>query len=180
MKTYPKDLIVFSILIFLLILSLIFDPELMIIVGSLKNNFLNSFFSFVIFFEQDIIFYPLIIIATSLLLVWKKKSAVPYLLSVCIAVILGFALKSFISRPRPLLQDLSSFPSGHANLSAASLPFIEKKTFKWINILFIAIVCIMLFARVWFNLHYFSDIFGGMILGYGISFIVKNVLKNKI
>lgn len=180
MKVSLKNLIVFSVLIALLILSLIFDSKLIEVVESLKNPFLDSFFYFVMFFEKGIIFYPLITLVALSLIIWKKKSVFPYLLSIFIAVILGLILKSFISRPRPLLQSFDSFPSGHANFLAASLPFIEKKTFKWINALFIIIASVMLFARVWFGLHYFSDIFGGIILGCGISLIIKNILKNKV
>ena len=84
-------------------------------------------------------------------------------------------LKTIIPRQRPLFNLKDSFPSGHSTSAFTPLPFLERKVFKNINTIWIVIACLFVFTRVWFGLHYLSDITIGSFIGYSIAFIIKNI-----
>ena len=94
------------------------------------------------------------------------------------AAILISTAKTLIQSPRPvggILYDTGfSFPSGH---TVASIVFCGLLTyFAWniwkvpkakfvSSVLFITIASIVAFDRIYLNVHWFSDVFGGFFLG---------------
>jgi len=64
-----------------------------------------------------------------------------------------------------------SFPSFHAMLVFCSIPIISKKfpKFKYVWIIFASLVA---FSRVYFGLHFLSDIVVGGLIGYLSGMIV--------
>lgn len=141
-----------------------------------------------------------IIIGLILLLCKKTRSGATAAL---IAMIFGFLLtnllfKNIFMRPRPFLdvdsvyftwwneagslpQGGYSFPSGHATVAITfSFPLFLyfKKKFSW---LFLFIPLVMGFTRIYFQVHYATDVLGGFAVGIacgvGGYFVYKALLK---
>lgn len=132
-----------------------------------------------------------------LLLFWKPikekdKSLLIYLFA--IAVFVGFTdfltskvLKEFFARPRPynFLENVNllavakqsfSFPSSHAvNLSVAV--FLLSKKFEKLKILLFVLLALVCFSRIYIGVHYFLDVFCGVVLGFILSKIFEKGMK---
>jgi len=112
--------------------------------------------------------------------------------SIAVYLIVGiFAqiLKFTVGRPRPkLLPDydfawfemaarLHSWPSGHTITTfawlACLLPFYGKK----VQIILIALACLIGFSRVGLGSHYMSDVLSGAVLGYVVGVLLREKFK---
>ena len=143
------------------------------------------------------------IIAAIILTVFKptRKLGVTALIALIFgALFTNVILKRVIARERPFADTSSqffyfwkaagglqegeySFPSGHATASTAfgfALFLVANKKYSW---LFLFIPLIMGFTRVYFVVHYASDILGGFVVGIIAAtiayFIVRALMKNK-
>ena len=162
----------------LLLISLIFDRQIILFITSLRINVLNTFMIAIDYAATEIIIF---IIITLILLMAKKYKEIPVAwLALIIPLAITFLLKIIIHRQRPFealqIENLvnvtnSSFPSGHATASFAGIAilntYIKKLKYLW---LFLAIL--ITFSRLYLGLHYLSDVIAGSIIGYGISSII--------
>src|SRR3989344_5774116 len=185
--------ILFIALGFAVILSFVFDNLIVQNISKLKNLFLDEVFLGITFISSEIIiFFSL----TSLFL-WqehKRKWILPLWLTLAASAIISFLLKVAVQRLRPFQQDLVSipemlasrsyeiwnfsFPSFQAMLVFCALPIISKEfpKIKWAWIIF---ACLVAFSRVYFGLHFLSDVIVGGILGYLIGALVIRAENNK-
>ncbi len=137
------------------------------------------------FFDQAILFLTEKFIWAMLVLfalvtayrVWtnpdNKSKLLPALFALIATGIISFTLKSFFDIPRPFLQwgieplvqqRTASFPSGHTAIAfALFIPFFRIS--KVIGILWLLFALLIGFARVYENVHFPSDIAGGIFLG---------------
>lgn len=116
-----------------------------------------------------------------LLLMFHKKDYIKskvFISSMALGVILSQGLKYIIQKPRPIDQLIIetgySFPSGHVTLSFVFFGMliylfkdeIKNKFLRYsfiaINILLILLIGI---SRIYLNVHYFSDVIAGFVLG---------------
>lgn len=123
--------------------------------------------------------------AAVIMLFFKKtrKAGVSSLIALILGVLItNVILKHAVARERPFADAASefygfwraagsmnesgySFPSGHTTAAAAfgfSLFLCKNKRFSW---LFLLIPFIMGFTRVYFVVHYASDVIGGFVAG---------------
>ncbi len=143
-----------------------------------------------------------IFIMISLIMIFFKKTrkiGVIVLFSIAIGfVFTNLILKNVVARPRPFIDETSdyylwwkeagsmiesgySFPSGHTTAAMAfglSLFLCFKKKWSWI---FLLIPLIMGFTRIYFMVHYTTDVLGAMLVG-GLSalisyFVIKYIVK---
>lgn len=169
-----KNLALLIVMLLLFVISILFDSQIFVFIQSLRNPLLDTFFSWLLVIEKDFIFYSLVIIATVIILaVQNKRKLLPYALSLAFAGGLAILLKITFVRPRPNGSDALSFPSGHATLLAASIPFLSNKTLRMI---WIILSCILLLARLWIGLHYLSDIIAGITIGYFIPLTINKII----
>ena len=188
-----KIAILFIVLSFAIILSFVFDNLIVQNISKLRNVFLDEVFLGITFISSEIIIFFFL---TSLFL-WrehKRKWILPLWLTLGLSAMVGFLLKIAIQRQRPfqlgivsilpVLEKSSyliwnfSFPSFQAMLVFCAIPIISKefRKIKWAWIIFAILVA---FSRVYFGLHFLSDVIIGGILGYLIGiFVIKLEEKN--
>ncbi len=143
------------------------------------------------------------IIAAIILSIFKptRKLGVAALIALIFgALFTNVILKRVIARERPFADTSSqfyyfwkaagglkesgySFPSGHTTAATAfsfALFLIKSKKYSWA---FLLIPVVMGYTRVYFAVHYASDILGGFVVGIVAAtiayFIVRALAKNK-
>lgn len=104
---------------------------------------------------------------------------------VCVQV-----LKSLVARPRPFMADPSiqllidppdggSFPSGHTSASfcaAVVLMFAPvKKVWKVLGIVLASLIA---FSRLYLEVHYPTDVLGGLLIGVAVAVVVCLVYRH--
>ena len=152
------------ILFLVSIASFIFDAKIVALTPMLHHPILTVFFLVITKLEivaAGLIFASLI----------KKKNTLPLWSTVGISYLCIHILKLLIQRPRPeilpLLQATSfSFPSGHAAVVFAALPFLNSP--YWL--IFAVLVS---FSRIYLGVHYLSDVLFGALIGYFIGLLIK-------
>jgi len=174
------------------VLSFIFDNQISIFFQSLRNPILNYLLSIFAFETGTMI---ILFAITSLFLFKEKKKEwiLPLWITAATSAIITFILKILIQRPRPfqegviyavpLAQTLLgstitlwnfSFPSFQATLAFCALPILDKE-FKKLKYAWIVIALIISLSRVYFGVHYMSDVIFGAIIGYLIGLGVVKI-----
>lgn len=168
------------------IVSFYFDKEIIEKISLIRNIFLNEFFLGVTFVSSEIIIFFFL---TSLFL-WqdyKRKWILPLWFTLFLSIVVSFVLKVLVKRQRPFQQDIVSilpvlekashiiwnfsFPSFQSMLAFCAVPILAKEfpRFKYIWIIFAGLVA---FSRVYFGLHFLSDVIAGGVIGLVIGFLV--------
>lgn len=183
-------LIVFSIILIILIaLSIIFDVAIVKSIEDYRSSILDYVFLSVTFASNAFIIFFFL----TTLFLWnenKRRWVIPLWLSAVFSVIISFLLKIIVQRQRPfesgivsvltiLFNEIKtglnswnfSFPSFQAVLVFSAIPILDKefKKFKYVWIIFAMLVA---FSRVYFGVHYLSDVLTGALIGYGIGYLM--------
>ena len=147
-------------------------------------------------------FGAIFIVLSVLFLIFKRTRR----LGVVSLLALGFGmlftniiLKPVVARPRPFADETSefyalwksagalaesgfSFPSGHTTASTAfctALFFCLNKKYSWLLFL---IPLVMGLTRIYFMVHYFTDVLGGLAVGFVaglISYLIISLIIKK-
>ena len=171
-----------------------FDNLLMSSITTLYENLLNHIMLFITNFGS---FYFVIALFICLLIITKNKKEIAYLVvGSTIALVINRIIKYSVQRPRPdgfklAVESGYSFPSAHAMMSTFIYGFLiylilkDNKKSK-INYLYSCALCVIIllisFSRIYLGVHYFSDVFFGIIFGviclatYIKLFYKKNLL----
>jgi len=194
-KDYTIFLILTTIVLILLIVLIHID------VGAIKtiDNFMFRWIHSLRCEPLNVIMYGLsilsspefIIVLMITLLCFKsrKKVGIPCAFMTVIGIVLGYALKFLVARPRPVdmlvessvinitLPSSYSFPSGHSLLSLifgfvflyTLLSYKNKnKNYSYFAILFSVLIG---FSRIYLGVHYFTDVLAGWLLATIIIFL---------
>ncbi|MBI3622836.1 phosphatase PAP2 family protein [Candidatus Pacearchaeota archaeon] len=172
----------------LIILSFYLDARISTAFEKIRNLVLNDIFSGVTFVSTIIIFLFL----TSLFL-WKerkRKWIMPLWFTIFLSVVTSFLLKIAVQRQRPyilgivstpqFLQEAAhivwdfSFPSFQAMLAFCAIPILKKEfpNFKYVWIVF---ACLVALSRVYFGLHFLSDVIVGGLIGYLLGVLIIKI-----
>lgn len=125
----------------------------------------------------------------------KKSDAIYFFCGSTVTILLNLLIKVIVHRNRPsgialAVESGYSFPSAHAMLSVFIYGFIaylihinrtKRKKAKIDIFLFITLVILISFSRIYIGVHYFSDVICGAVLG-GICLwiFIKFVYKPKL
>lgn len=149
------------------------------------------FYSFTVL--GDTIPDVIIISALVLLPITSKKVGIPVACTAITSTLLNKIIKNIVARPRPLdkLLEVSSFsfPSGHAMNNMAIylmlffciLPYCKTKLQKGITLAVLLVFPIMMgISRIYFNVHYFSDVVCGWCIGAIVAILFSEIFKKVI
>ena len=181
-----KIYVIFLLVLLAIIGSFYFDSLIVQKVSLIRTDLINNILIGITFISSKIIIFFFL---TILFLLSKKKHKwiLPLWLTLGLSVIVSFMLKVLIQRQRPfqlglisvlpVLEKAShtiwnfSFPSFQAMLVFCAVPILSKKfpRFKYIWIVFAGIVA---FSRVYFGLHFMSDVLVGGLIGYLLGVLV--------
>lgn len=177
------------------LISFYFDKNIVVFFENLRNSYLNEFFLGITFLSAEII---VLFFLTSLFL-WsehKRKWIFPLWFTLGLSALISFLLKFSIQRLRPyqaeivstlpVLQEAGhlawnfSFPSFQAMLGFCAVPILSKEfpRFRYVWIAFAVLIAV---SRVYFGVHYMSDVIVGGTVGYIIgSLVIKHEKENKL
>lgn len=155
-------------------------------IPKLWNPFFNSFFILIsqyIFDTKVLCFFSILFFLFS-----PKKNKIKsfiFLSIVGLTALISEGAKYIFGNSRPvnslILESSFSFPSSHASISFVFFiliyfyfeeKFKNKNLFLSFNIFLILLVG---FSRIYLNVHYFSDVLGGYILGAMILIFLKKI-----
>ncbi len=178
--------LVLSIVLCVIIFS--YDLLIIKIIEKTRNILLDYCFLSVTFASNVFIIFFFL----TTLFLWKehkRRWIFPLWLSSFFALAISYGLKILIKRPRPFQEDIVSvlgivfhflgnsftswnfsFPSFQAVLVFSALPILNKE-FKRFKSIWLIFACLVAYSRVYFGVHYLSDVFAGAIIGYLIGFI---------
>lgn len=192
MKRLKTKYVILLIILILGLLSLLFDKEISLFFYSLHNNFFDSLAKPLIYLQIPTIIFGLIIMIITVVF-FLKKEKIKWIFRIVFSFLItsgiAFLIKEIVDRarpylalnlPKPPLDALgSSFPSAHAAVVFAMLPFFEKEypKAKYLWIIFALLIC---FIRIYFPIHYLSDILFGALIGYLIGHVFCNMKRPKI
>lgn len=161
---------------------------------SRQSSGLTDFFRLLTQFGSPVVLLALALVLLFFLLRYKRQlEAMSTCLCLLSAWLLMDLLKQFFARPRPLGDALTvaagfSFPSGHAMLSMAFYGFLailllKQYPGKWSRMAAFVILLLIVgigFSRMYLNVHYFSDVLAGFLLGLlvlGLNWWGLNIAK---
>lgn len=147
------------------------------ILNSLYNSWLFSFFSYIT--SLGSVGFALIVSVCLVVFLCKSgKTALAkrFVLFLALNELTVFFTKWFINRPRPFAASIvgeadGSFPSGHAAVSIFIYGFLAyyfSKNYpnkKLVKVLFSLVIILIGFSRLYLDVHYFSDVLGGYLIG---------------
>ena len=171
-------------IILVVIVSLYFDSEIVEGISLIRNDLFNDFFMGITFISSEIIVFSFL----TLLFLWKKQKLVlPLWVTLGLAVAVSFLLKVVVQRQRPFQLEIVSvlpvlekashsiwnfsFPSFQTMLVFCAIPILSKQ-FSKLKYLWIAFAVLVGFSRIYFGLHFMSDVIAGAAIGYFLGVII--------
>ncbi len=156
-----------------------------------KSEIGEFFYSFTVLGDTLL---DVVLVAVLLLLpMTSRKVGIPIACTAITSTVLNKTIKNVVKRARPaemlLTASSYSFPSGHAMNNMAIylmlifciLPYCKTKLQKGITFgVLIFFPIIMGISRVYFNVHYFSDVVCGWCLGAIVAIIFSEIFKKVI
>ena len=186
MTKSKRGIWIIGFIIALFIISLYFDSYIVKGVSYLKNGFLDEFLIGLTFTSSEIIIFFFL---TSLFL-WnenKRKWILPLWFTLFLSTLVSFILKVVIQRPRPFQQGIIeissflvknsyyvwdfSFPSNQTMLVFCAIPILSKE-FPKFKYVWIALASLVGFSRLYFGLHFLSDVIAGAAIGYLLGALI--------
>ncbi|MGA2130289.1 MAG: phosphatase PAP2 family protein [Candidatus Pacearchaeota archaeon] len=191
-ETKKRDAVFIWILIAAAIfLSFYFDGKIVQFISTLRTPDLSTFFIAITSTLAIVIVF--VLINAFFLQKEKRKWLIPLWLSAAVAYVIAFILKIIIQRQRPFELGIVSiangvketfaswdfsFPSSHAILVFAVLPFITKEYPK-LKYVWIVFACLVAFSRVYLGVHFLSDVISGAVIGYLVGFFTLKWWEEK-
>jgi undecaprenyl-diphosphatase len=173
-----KQKIGIGLIIILGLVSFFYDKQIALLIKSIQNPYLTSFFE-----VFDPLWAMLILYALMIVIVYRKagiKWTLPLIVTLVIALGVNMILKLLVMRDRPfgLIETFpiihlvdSSFPSNHTAVIFSALPILDKE-FRKFKYFWIALAIIIAISRLYLEVHYLSDVIFGGLIGYFIGYFV--------
>ena len=201
-KKILKDNLIFLVLLIVLLLlsisgKMFFYDEILKFDISISDffqlNLVNdnntSFMKVITFFGDAIAF--IIIIVCSFIFLKNKSYSFYMMVNLLWTFLISVIFKNIIMRERPMISLIEkpsdfSFPSGHTMCAVAFYGFIiyllvknvKNYFLKWLIVFAFSMLIIFVgISRIYLNVHYFTDVVGGALLGLICLFMMINIYK---
>ncbi len=169
--------ILFSLVIVFAVASFFLDGVVVDSMPHFRNTVIDTIF--LVITNATFVAIAFVILPFLILLMRKQTSEAVYVLTAAASsLLICLLLKMVVASPRPPQELFSfsgpfqgSFPSMHAFLVFAMLPLIALHIPKG-KLIFSALAVLVSFTRLYFGVHYLSDVVWGALLGYGIGWYV--------
>lgn len=189
-----KRWVIFVLILLSILVSFYFDSYILKIISLIRTDTLNDILLGITFKSTVLLVF---FILTSFLL-WRDRKGrwvFPLWIILAFSGVVNYLVKIAVQRPRPFQLGIistlpilansshlswnSSFPSFHAMFAFAALPILLKQ-FPRLKYFWITLALLFAFTRVYFGLHFLSDVIAGALLGYLVGWIIlKTETKNK-
>ncbi|HJZ18862.1 MAG TPA: phosphatase PAP2 family protein [Candidatus Nanoarchaeia archaeon] len=186
-----KELVFLTLAVASIFASFYFDSEIVKLISFVRTELLNEFFLGITFLSSEIIIFFFL---TSLFLYNenKRRWIFPLWLTLLLSAAISFFLKITVQRQRPFQLGIVSvlpvlekgsfliwnfsFPSFQAMMAFCAIPILSKEfpKFKYVWIIFAVLVA---FSRVYFGVHFLSDVISGALMGYIIGIVILKYEK---
>lgn len=159
------------------------DYAVLVMVQSLQQPMLTFLIQFISFLGNPIFWF-----GVAAYYYWSNREEDSFYLMNLIALVAVSAdvLKMAIARARPsgeefkiikgqfhsVMQNYSSnysFPSGHSTMIGAATGYFYQYVKTWKKVIFIALILLIPFSRMYLGMHFLSDVLIGIVLGLGIG-----------
>ena len=160
-----------------------------------RNGFFNNFFKIFTYLGSYYVLVSACFVCFVLLFFIKKNKKLALLTALffALALLINLAAKNIIQRSRPedlmLVEEFSyAFPSGHAMMSCLIFSvfayfickIIKNRPLKvCLIVLFVAIILLIGFSRIYLGVHYVTDVIAGWLLA-GALLLIFVVFANSI
>ena len=191
-----KRVLIFGIFIFAIAFyfAVYFDKQIILFFSSIRNIYLSDFFLAIKFLDS---WFFVIGLVTILFLFNRKKRKwiLPAWVTLGVTSLVILILKISVQRTRPFaagivpilpgivpnplyLVSSFSFPSFDAAFAFCIIPLISKfyPKLKYFWIVFAGMV---LLSRVYFGVHYLSDVISGAAIGFAIGLVILELEEKK-
>lgn len=167
-----------------------FDWNVLNAIQMLRCTFLDVFLSWLTVVGEGGACW---IVVCAVMLLFKKTRRCGAAMALCLVLCLifgNFILKPIVARPRPYmlneeiavtvpLSDSYSFPSGHTYSSIGSAVVIWYYLKCKAGMVAVPAALLISFSRLYFRMHFMTDVFGGAVMGVIIA-CVSIFVVNKI
>ncbi len=197
MKKRNLYIFILSFILFISILFLLIIDKVESIDNSSRyilNIFNNNYHSFLLGITNIIGIAGILILSLLLIVLLKRKNKLKVLKTYIYTLTIGTTsisiLKLIIHRARPTLKLLEisgySFPSGHSYTATVVYGFFILIIHRYYNtnryryilyIMFFSMIILTCISRIYFNVHYVSDVLAGFFLGLVTLTISNHFLK---
>lgn len=164
--------------------------------SGIENSFLTNFSIAVGFiFDIKIMIVISLIFSAYLWIKFSKNDSVFFVSTMLLNGVILYILKGLMQRFRPLnslvIEDSFAFPSCHAATAVVFFGFLvyliskkrELRNLKLIGLLIsVFMILLICFTRLYLNVHWFSDVIGGIAVGIFIltgCILLRGILKNR-
>jgi undecaprenyl-diphosphatase len=170
----------------------IVDDRISHFVTGLWDTFLDNVFLSITVAGNHILLLFFVVLGCDYLFLKKKYyEAFSLVTSFGLSSLIVLLTKYLVARERPdlglITLNTSSFPSGHSALSAAVLLVIffivmSDRDFRgirrWAGWVIFTLAIAIPVSRVYLNVHYFTDVLGGFLLGLGCASVAFSAFSS--
>lgn len=200
-----KYYIPFTLLVLFIINSILVINNKYVSIDDSVHNFIMKFssemttkFMKIFTFLGSTPFITLLCVLVFVILLYKKQKEYAYKCAgiLVISTLINNIVKVIVRRPRPeyitVVENTFSYPSGHTMASVTLYGFLIyfilkskiSKTYKIVFSIVLGIIPVLVgISRIYLGAHYFSDVFGGVLLSImllsSIDIIYDKTLNRK-
>jgi undecaprenyl-diphosphatase len=190
MLAFTSSLIFLMILMVVFIGSLGIDSSVSSLAVSIQGSSFDQFFIFLGHYSRTILIGIALVFFLALYLKKRRKESLVLFVSLLLGALLETLIKEIVQRSRPVIQLVSEtsygFPSGHSVFAVILFSLLiyfykERIKSKFFRIFFISLNVLLIllvgFSRIYINVHWLTDVIGGLVLGLAILWFSLSALN---